>query len=137
MNAKITMGSSAVVPGGTINGQVEWQLESAPRSAEIRLFWQTRGKGTTDSQTVEVVSWDLPGSHDERLFSFAAPMGPPSFSGTLVSLVWSVELVLEPGGSVSCDFVIAPGGQEIQLDNPEWMEIPDPAPAKSFVPRFS
>lgn len=126
MTAKISLSQTAYAHGDTIRGYVEWQTAEIPRSAEIRLFWQTRGKGTSDSETVAVEKFELLQSHDERPFFFEAPIAPSSFSGTLVSIVWGLELVVEPGGSVASDLVIAPDGREIQPDESAWIEIPEP-----------
>ena len=130
MNATITLPKTDFVPGETIRGTVSWQATQEMRLAEVRLFWQTRGKGSCDVGVVAVESLDLPCPADQREFSFVAPHAPPGFSGRLISLVWGVELVLEPEGSASRDIVIAPGGKEISLDHPEWLEISDPSPSK-------
>jgi hypothetical protein len=33
-------------PTETLTGLAGWRLSTAPQSAELRLFWHTRGKGT-------------------------------------------------------------------------------------------
>jgi hypothetical protein len=35
-------------PAETLTGVAGWRLSTAPQSAELRLFWHTRGKGTED-----------------------------------------------------------------------------------------
>jgi hypothetical protein len=63
---------------------------------------------------VDTADFAAPHAHDTREFSFALPPGPYSFSGTLVSVVWALELVLEPGPEVErLDFVLGPSGAEV------------------------
>lgn len=108
---------TAFQPGEEIGGAVGWKLEKAPQSAEVRLFWRTEGKGTQDVTLVDTVVLESPGQEEARPFQFVAPESPYSFSGRLVSLIWSLELVLQPGSeSTRLDIVIAPHGREIQLE---------------------
>ena len=103
-------------PGETIAGAVLWELEKVPALAEVRLLWFTRGKGTEDGATVETVTFDAAPAADTREFSFAAPNGPYSFSGTLIALIWAVEFVAKPGGEFQrIEIMIAPGAKEIAL----------------------
>ena len=103
-------------PGETIAGAVLWELEKVPALAEVRLIWFTRGKGTEDGATVETVTFDAAPAADTREFSFAAPNGPYSFSGTLIALIWAVEFVAHPGSEFQrIEIVIAPDAQEIAL----------------------
>ena len=109
-------GRTHFVPGDTISGVASWKLPAPARSVEVRLFWYTRGKGTVDVQVVDRVRFESPSGHDRRPFKFQAPSGPWSFSGTLVSLVWAIEVVAEPKDRTQrTDIVIAPGGVEITL----------------------
>jgi len=126
MNAEIRTERAAYQPGETIRGSVTWHSEKPPSQAEIRLFWQTKGKGSRDSETVEVQAFELPQPQDSRDFVFTAPAFPPSFSGRLISLLWGLELVLEPGGSQAIDLVIGPDGVERDLRREEWLQIPEP-----------
>jgi hypothetical protein len=122
-------------PGEEIKGRVTWTSEKAPRSAELRLFWFTKGKGDRDAETAETATFDLPQPTDAREFRFRAPEFPPGFSGRLISLIWGLELVLEPGGSVLIELVIGLEGRELQIDRPEWLEVPEP-PKASWI-RFN
>ena len=107
---------TAFRPGETIAGAVLWELEKVPSLAEVRLLWFTRGKGTEDGTTVETVKFDAAPAADTREFSFAAPNGPYSFSGTLIALIWAVEFVEKPGGEFQrIEITIAPGAKEITL----------------------
>ena len=113
---------TALRPGETIAGAVLWEFENAPDLAEVRLLWFTRGKGTEDGSIVETVTIDAPPAADTREFSFAAPNGPYSFSGTLIALIWAVEFVAKPGGDFErIEITIAPDAREIVLP-----QIPQP-----------
>jgi hypothetical protein len=103
-------------PGEEIVGAAGWKLPAAPKSAEVRLFWFTRGKGIEDVEVAATVRFDAPQAEEARPFRFVAPAAPSSFSGRLISLVWALELVLEPGGhSARCELTLAPDGREILI----------------------
>jgi hypothetical protein len=103
-------------PGERLDGSVSWQHAEQIRSAVVRLFWTTSGKGTTDTAIVSAQDLDNPQSDDSRKFSFVLPAGPPGFSGSLISLSWGVELVVEPGElATHREFGFGPDGQEIRL----------------------
>ena len=103
-------------PGESIAGAVLWEFEKPPASAEVRLVWFTRGKGTEDGGIAATVAFDAPPAADTREFSFVAPNGPYSFSGTLIAVVWAVEFVAKPGSEFQrIEIVIAPGAREILL----------------------
>lgn len=107
---------TAYAPGDTLSGAALWELDAAPQSAELHLCWSTRGKGTEDAEVVATIPFDAPQPGDTREFTLTLPPGPYSFSGKLISLIWSLELVLKPGKhSVREEIVIAPGGAEVVL----------------------
>jgi hypothetical protein len=103
-------------PGETITGRVSWQVEAPPQSAELRLFWYTRGKGTQDVETVGSIVFETPQMNDDRTFSVTLPRQPYSFSGKLISLAWALELIVEPGSNVARqEFVMSASGAEVVL----------------------
>jgi hypothetical protein len=107
---------TAYAPGETLEISALWALPEKPASLEARLFWFTRGKGTEDVGVVNTEAMPNPEAAGEHTLRFVLPDNPWSFSGKLVSLIWAVELVAQPGGkSVRCEFTVAPGGKEIQL----------------------
>ena len=107
---------TAFRPGEPIAGAVLWEFEKAPASAEVRLVWFTRGKGTEDGGIAATVTLDAPPAADTREFSFDAPNGPYSFSGTLIAVLWAVEFVTNPGSEFErIEIVIAPDAREITL----------------------
>jgi hypothetical protein len=109
-------GKKAFQPGEAVSGAAFWKLEQAPKSVEVRLFWHTRGKGTEDVSVVNTVRFENPLSEEARLFRFEAPNGPYSFSGRLISLIWGLELVVQPGQpSAQVEITISPTGREVLL----------------------
>mgnify|MGYP001816930094 CR=1 FL=1 len=109
-------GATSFEPGSEITVRAEWHLEEVPRSVELRLVWYTEGKGSQDVGVVERVLFDAPGDRDSRRQSLQLPTAPYSFSGSLVSLIWAVELLVEPGElSTRLDLDMAPGAREILL----------------------
>jgi hypothetical protein len=112
----ISGGRRGYKPGDTISGRVTWQVDDAPQSAELRLFWYTSGKGTQDVENVDVVAFQTPQMNDDRTFSVTLPRLPFSFSGKLISLVWALELIVEPGTNVAREqFVMSASGREVVL----------------------
>jgi hypothetical protein len=103
-------------PGEAVEGVAFWELDAPPRSVEIRLFWRTQGKGTVDVELVQSLPQNGMAPCDRRPFRFVLPPGPYSVSGTLVSIVWGVEVVAEPSGeSESAEITVSPTGEEIRL----------------------
>jgi len=105
-------------PGDEIVAAAWWKLDRPPKSVEARLFWFTRGKGTQDVNIVETVRFDNPQIEEAKPARFRLPGAPYSFSGKLVSLIWALELVAEPGNeSARVELTVSPTGQEILLHN--------------------
>lgn len=103
-------------PGETIEGVAGWRLDQPPKGVELRLFWFTRGKGTEDVGVVNSMNFSSPQPEEGRKFSFTLPPDPWSFSGQLVSVIWALELVAQPGNhSTRVEIVVSPTGREIQL----------------------
>jgi hypothetical protein len=136
MNAleiNLAEGREAFQPGEDLNGTAYWQLERAPRSAELRLFWFTRGKGSEDAGIVETVRFEHPREGETRPFRFRLPDGPYSFSGKLISLIWALELVTESPDSVTRrELVLGPARREVRLET-----VPVPGKQKRWYDRLS
>ena len=103
-------------PGEPLSGRVAWRVEDQPTSAELRVFWYTSGKGTQDIGVVTTLPFASPRAEDQRDFTLPLPREPYSFSGTLISLIWAIELIVEPGGHVDrLEFVLSGTGREVVL----------------------
>jgi len=106
----------AVEPGGEVQGVVTWSTVEQAETIELRLFWWTAGKGTRNLEVIDRLVLASPALHGERRFRFRLPEAPYSFSGTLITLSWGLELVAEPSGeSVHRDLVVAPEGREVDV----------------------
>jgi hypothetical protein len=107
----IRNGQTQFRPGETLEGVAGWQLGGPPRSVEVRLFWHTQGKGTEDLERVASLAFDDPRQEEARPFQFQLPRAPYSFSGKLISLMWELELVAQPGDhSTRLPITLAPSG---------------------------
>ena len=104
------------LPGESLSGHVRWDVDGALAALEIRLFWYTAGKGTQDVGIVATERLDAPRPSGGRPFRFTLPRTPFSFSGTLISLVWAIELVALPGAETQrVEFVVSPTRAEVFL----------------------
>ena len=116
LRLETTDNQMAYLPGDAIGGIAVWQLDEEVEAIEVRLFWYTQGKGTQDIGIVDTIRFDHPELEGGQPFSFSAPNGPYSFSGTLISLMWGVELVVLPSGDAErIDITISPTGHEVLL----------------------
>jgi hypothetical protein len=111
---------TAFRPGEEVRGAASWSLETPPENVELRLFWHTQGKGDEDVEILETIPLDAPGQKDRREFTFRLPEGPHSFSGKLISLLWSIEVVAQPGDLAGrAEIVLSPTGREIVIGKKE------------------
>ena len=104
-------------PGSRAKGEVRWDLDTVPPSGEIRLCWYTHGFGDRDAGIAGTKPIEVTAAKGRQAFEFVLPDGPLSFTGKLVSLVWSVELVVGGfrGGSARADFQLGNGERIIDL----------------------
>jgi hypothetical protein len=103
-------------PRETVTGRVSWACDNPPTSAELRLLWCARGRGQEDEDIVQTLPFPAPQAVESRPFTVVLPDAPYSFSGTLITLDWSLELVVHPGDqSDRVGIVLAPGGNAVAL----------------------
>ncbi len=104
------------LPGETLSGRAFWRLEDDAEALEVRLFWYTSGKGTEDVEVVDSVRIESAGIAGETSFSFPLPDGPYSFSGSLITLTWALELIALPEGATErVELVVAPTPVEVRV----------------------
>lgn len=104
------------LPGETLRGRASWRLDQQPSTVDLRLFWYTSGKGTRDIDIVHTQRFEQPRREEQRAFSIDLPRAPYSFSGTLISLIWAIELIVAPGLEAERkEFVLSPSRNEIVL----------------------
>lgn len=105
------------LPSEVVSGICSWSFNTDPKGIELRLFWYTSGKGTVDVDTVDVLSINEPQKEGKRDFSFTLPAIPWSFSGKLISLIWAIEMIAEPGGETErFEITVSPSGKKILLE---------------------
>ncbi|MCX6606402.1 MAG: hypothetical protein NTV52_22815 [Acidobacteria bacterium] len=110
---RVALFEGGVGPGAAIDGKVTWdRRELHPTEVEIRLVWHTTGAVDRDQGTRIVGRFPVAAGVGELAFSIVAPDGPYSFSGKLLSIVWTLEAVVGPG-SAQVPLVIGPGGREV------------------------
>ena len=103
-------------PGDEVAGVASWQLAGPPRAVVVRLIWLTRGKGTGDVGVGAEARFDAPAMADRKEFRLRLPGGPYSFSGKLISLIWMLELAVEPSGQArQIELTVSPTGSEVIL----------------------
>ena len=84
-------------PGDVVDGLVAWENQDAPKTVEVRLFWRTSGKGTQDIGVTDTFVIKDAAPVGAELFSLRLPASPPSYSGTLVSILWAIEAIVTEG----------------------------------------
>lgn len=102
-------------PGEEVRGRLTWSGGDKVEGAFLRLFWYTSGKGDRDYYIEAEEKFDGPSASNVP-FRFRLPEGPYSFSGKLISLIWALEIVVNPSGETEkVDIVVAPNGREVRI----------------------
>jgi len=110
----------AFYPGTEARVVVSWKVNQdspPPQAIEVRLVWNTSGKGDRDLQIVRTARLDPSTAFGQQEVMFSLPWGPYSFSGKLISVSWAIEAITFPGGtSIRKEIVIGPNSQEVRID---------------------
>ncbi len=106
----------AYYPGTDLVATVTWHFSEPPTGFLFRLLWTTEGKGTQDVgqvSTKRISTTKSQGSEDVKI---RLPWGPYSYSGKLLSILWSIEVTAEPGGeTASFPFIMGPDAKEVLM----------------------
>ncbi|MEM9414316.1 MAG: hypothetical protein AAGA29_02405 [Planctomycetota bacterium] len=103
-------------PGEAITGLMRWSLRQPPERIDVRLFWWTSGKGSSDSGLAGELTFEGLAAQGEQAIVFDTPAGPYSFSGKLVTIQWAVEAVARPGKEVArAAVVLSATGSEVTV----------------------
>jgi hypothetical protein len=104
----------AFYPGSDTTVTTSWTLDEAPDAIELRLVWNTSGKGDRDLQVVQTHRFETPPATGRQTTTVPLPWGPYSFSGKLISLIWALELVVLPSSeSIRKEITIGPNALEV------------------------
>lgn len=121
VNIQLQKSSGGFSPGEKIVGDVTWNgLDPKTTAIEINLLWFTQGKGDRDHEIFANQVVKSPSDTGSQAFEFVAPSFPFSFSGKLISLIWSIEVVVLPMlEATTCELVISATGTELQVGHYE------------------
>ena len=109
-------GRTLFEPGARVSGVAAWSAAVAPLGMELRLVWATHGPGGRDVTIAATVPFDEPRATERRPFIFSLPTAPYSFRGSLISLVWTLQLVARPGEEKAIvPLTVAPERQAIDI----------------------
>jgi hypothetical protein len=110
-------GRTSFLPGEIVEGVAAWAFADAPKTAELRLFWFTEGKGTSDLEVVHTEVFDDLFEQAVKPFRFELPYEPASVEGRLVSFRWAIELVVRAPKErvLRLDLVVSPSGEPYKL----------------------
>ncbi len=98
---EVVLDSATCAPGGSVSGRVAWKRVEPPREVEIRLFWQVVGGGVDDAYVADSREIPSTSTEDEERFEFQLPGKPYTYEGTLFSIKWGVELLVDGRASVA------------------------------------
>jgi hypothetical protein len=103
-------------PNETIDLMIAWSLEKTPQSLELRLVWNTVGRGTQNLEIAHTEVFHPDAESGQERLKLTLPAGPYSCQGIIVSVLWGIELVVLPSEqSTREEIIIGPGGKSVQL----------------------
>jgi len=115
MTIQLDREDGCYVPGEPITGWVAWDVAEDPERVTVRLYWQTAGKGDEDLGIIAEQVFQPAGLRAEHPFEFEGVDGPYSFSGSLITLAWKVEAVVERGDAhFDTPLTLSPTGKEVR-----------------------
>ncbi|MDB6078910.1 MAG: hypothetical protein JWO82_2657 [Akkermansiaceae bacterium] len=112
----LTVGKSHLKPLETVEGEVRWDASRSRGKLLLRLVWFTRGSGTQEIHRIESIPLDETRAGN-LAFSWVLPEGPWSLEGTLVKIVWAVELLDTRAGRLALvELVVSPDCRPVRLE---------------------
>jgi hypothetical protein len=105
------------LPGEEVVVEVTWDPQSSFRGFDLRLVWETDGKGTDDRETVLRETWEseLRGEMKKSV-RWILPRGPLSCDGSLLRIRWFVDCYINPAGiRARRDVVLSSTGAPVVL----------------------
>lgn len=103
------------LPGETVRAEVRWEAGTAPEGVEVRLLWETRGRGDREEGVAASVEMPAPGPLGREEVELTLPAGPWSYQGRLLQIVWLADAVLWPSGEQArAELVLSPTGAPLE-----------------------
>jgi hypothetical protein len=108
--------------GEPVTGNVTVRAREDVRCRSLRLeyYWQTHGRGNTDSgdrRQIQLAEGTIPAGHRETFpFRFSAPAGPPTYRGDYLNIDHYVQVradvrwAFDPKAEE--EFIVVPGSQD-------------------------
>jgi hypothetical protein len=83
-------------PGEELVLGITWDFGEPLTKFEVRLVWNTEGKGDRDLETMKTITLAAPGQSGQELVRTQLPYLPYSYRGKLLAIVWAVEVIAFP-----------------------------------------
>ncbi|MGC4030703.1 MAG: hypothetical protein QM754_02990 [Tepidisphaeraceae bacterium] len=99
-----------------VRATAAWELDRVPKRIEVRLYYTTQGKGTTDTVVVASEKNESPQAGGRWDVSLTIPADAPStYDGRLLSIRWGVEAVTDKSKEFAdATFTVSPTGQTLR-----------------------
>ena len=81
-------------PAEHVQGTLSWSMGETPPPCELRLLWETAGKGTREVVVVARERLRDMQPAETRSFDFTLPAMPYSYQGVYLAILWSVRAVI-------------------------------------------
>jgi hypothetical protein len=110
-------GRTARRPGETFELEATWNIPTVAKQFEVSLFWETKGWGNPDLDEITMIDARTDKVQGTKRYQFTVPAGPWSFTGSLITLGWIVEMVADQE-SARYEFTVGPTDAPIVLGPP-------------------
>jgi hypothetical protein len=102
-------------PGETVRAEVRWEVPVPPEGVEVRLLWETRGRGDREEGVAAQVDLPAPAALGRESVQLSLPEGPWSYEGRILQIAWLVDAILWPSGEQArAELVLSPTGHALQ-----------------------
>jgi len=99
--------------GDTIPVLISWFDKYPLERLCLSLLREVRGKGSTTTELAHTVDIDTALTSGEQVIDLTLPYGPPSYGGRLISIAWSIQVMLTDSGAYGTkDFTLCSAGEK-------------------------
>jgi hypothetical protein len=101
--------------GGAVTGTVRWQDNDRRQRVAVVLRYRTEGRGDVDTGVVAAVELGEAESGESRFRLDVPPLGPVTYNGQLLRLLWVVAVQVPAnrsfrGSAAEADLTVVPRG---------------------------